>query len=594
MGSLCPLLLLPWALLSLYQPDVVLGCHTGTRRKCQSASFVPGYNLVGEGFDIVSMKRKGAYVINIETWEMANGRCRLCKNTQLGGAWQKVPLSVLDWRPRVNCRRSLTSKLYQSSESVLKDSTDSASGSWKVGLGLVGVGGLYVGGTHSKSARFAMEKSRSDKYSFASQDVNCKYYSFRLKDQPPLNTEFFKTLNSLPRIYNRCTATKFQHFIETYGTHYIHKVRLGGRVQSITAMRTCEAAMKGVTVHDIKNCLNVEASANIKGVTANAMAQFCRKTSKKLQRGQTFHSTFSDRKTEITGGLSSVHDILFSPEGPAAYKKWMDSLRTNPDIVSYALKPLHLLVRGNYIVQANLQRAVREYILKNALSRSCPNQCKVGRRNDPSNPCLCKCHGQTGIDSNCCPNKPGLAKLMVTVVRATGLWGDYFSKTDAYVKVFYGNQREETRVIWNNDFPYWGQQIKFGTVELSMFKPVKFEVWDRDNRWNDDLLGKCQYFPKRGKMEKKCGLKHGSLYVSLSVECAPSLGGEYCQSYVPSILSTDQAARYVGRNLMSIPEPFLSALQNQGRHFPANYTFGSLGLNLEGEVHAPSSYNHTE
>ncbi|MBN3307234.1 PERF protein, partial [Amia calva] len=576
MGSLCPLLLLPWALLSLCQPDVVLGCRNGTRRQCQSASFVPGYNLVGEGFNIVSMQRKGAYVINIETWEMANGRCRLCKNTQLGSAWQKVPLSVLDWRHQVNCRRSLTSKLYQSSESVLKDSTDSASASWKVGLGLVGVGGLYIGGTHSKSARFAMEKSKSDKYSFASQDVHCTYYSFRLKDQPPLNSEFLKTLNSLPRTYNSQTATKFQHFIETYGTHYIHKVRLGGRVQSITAMRTCEAAMKGVTVHDIKNCLSVEATATIKGVTANAMSEFCRKTSKKLERGKTFHSTFSDRKTEVIGGLSSVHDLLFSPEGPAAYKKWMDSLKTHPDIVSYSLKPLHLLVRGNNIAQANLQRAVREYILKNALSRSCSNRCKVGIRSDSTNPCLCKCHGQTGIDADCCPSKPGLAKLVVIVERATGLWGDYFSKTDAYVKVFYRKQREETPVIWNNDFPHWGRKIKFDTVELSMSQPVKFEVWDRDNKWDDDLLGKCQFDPIRGKINKKCGLKHGSLYVSISVECAPSLGGNHCESYIPSLMSADQASRYVGRNLMPIPEPFLSALQNQGQLRPANYTW-SLG-----------------
>ncbi|MBN3307233.1 PERF protein, partial [Amia calva] len=167
----------------------------------------------------------------------------------------------------------------------------------KVGLGLVGVSGFYMAGTHSKSARFAMEKSRSDQYSLVSQDVHCKYYSFRLKDKPPLNSEFFKILS------------------------------------------------------------------------------------------------------------------------------------------------------------------------------------------DSTNPCLFKCHRQTGIDADCCPSKPGLAKQVVIVERATGLWGDYNSKTEAYVKFFYRKQREETPVIW-------GRQIRFDTVELSMSQPVKFEMWDQDNRWNDDLLGK--------------------------------------------------------------------------------------------------------
>lgn len=70
------------------------------------------------------------------------------------------------------------------------------------------------------------------------------------------------------------------------------------------------------------------------------------------------------------------------------------------------------------------------------------------------------------VDNNCCPAETGVARMNVTVVRAEGLWGDYITKTDAYVKVSYGKQGAITPVIWNNDFPYWNYLIPFETVNL--------------------------------------------------------------------------------------------------------------------------------
>lgn len=65
-------------------------------------------------------------------------------------------------------------------------------------------------------------------------------------------------------------------------------------------------------------------------------------------------------------------------------------------------------------------------------------------------------------------------------------------------------------------------------------RSIIFEVWDRDNRWNDDLLGRVTLIPTLGRNNKKFGLKHGSLFVQVSASCAPSLQGSLCEQYMAS------------------------------------------------------------
>uniref|UniRef100_A0A667WBF8 Perforin 1.3 n=1 Tax=Myripristis murdjan TaxID=586833 RepID=A0A667WBF8_9TELE len=520
----------PLLLLLLFLPPC-LPCETVSFTECQQAPFVPGHNLAGEGFNVVKMEASGASVVDVKTYMVGGnqGNCTVCNNRLLKQK-QKLPASVKDWRIKVQCRRSLSSRMYESSQSVMRETSKSLGVSWKVGLSVGGLFGFAVGGSHSKSSRFASSHTKQDKFSFTSHEFKCKYYTFRLHSTPPLSTEFEEALKNLPSTYDHKNTTAYRQFIGIYGTHFIRRVQLGGRVHATTAIQTCRAAMSKLSMHTVKNCLSVEARATIHGITPSASSSFCKSQAKKLKTGNSFSGAFSDRVTEVLGGDGDVGDLLFDSNNKVGYKKWLKSLKTVPGVVSYQLSPLHTLVRHkeNPTLRASLQDAVSDYIRKSAVSLRCPAHCKVGRKNKN---CACKCLGHRMVDSNCCPSASGVARMNVTVVRAAGLWGDYVSKTDGYVKVFYGNQGATTPVIWNNDFPRWNFRIQFGTVNLK----ICFEVWDRDNRWNDDLLGRVYLIPTSGRnVGKTFKLKHGSLFVSLTVVCGPSLKGSLCGHYSPS------------------------------------------------------------
>ncbi|XP_047433305.1 perforin-1-like [Mugil cephalus] len=545
------LIFLYWAWSPQCLPSTV--SYIGTPQECEKAPFVPGYNLGGEGFDIVTMERKGAYVINTESWKLRNGTCRLYTNTYMNQAKQKVPVTVVDWRVLPKCSLTVSSTAYDSVETLVNDSTSSVSNDWKVGLDIPvdpsATVGVSLGGSHSRESTFAMQKSKQDRYSFFRHSVHCSYYGYRLATNPPLSHEFESAVKSLPS-YSPTTVQLYHDLIDTYGTHYITQVSLGGEIKAITSVKTCAATLKGLSETEVKDCLEVEASASFASTASvKAMTKHCQQDKKKLGHDQSFSNTFNERSTEVIGGHIDGTDVLFQGQSdPSVYNNWINSLKSIPDVVRYNLKPLHTILPSSHPARSGLKQEVEKYIKKNAVLKKCSESCKIGHRSDKRDPCACVCTGSQTVKSNCCPAKKGLATLTVFNLYAEDLHGDIFGQTDGSVEVKYGDQTKRTAIISNNDNPTWHEKFQFGPVTINMKNKLSFHVYDEDIFWIRKLLGKCSFDLYSGNNTDSCMLNHGTFFFSYIVECAPSLSGDQCQDYDPSPMNALLAKVFYTRN----------------------------------------------
>uniref|UniRef100_A0A3P9M6W4 Perforin 1.9 n=1 Tax=Oryzias latipes TaxID=8090 RepID=A0A3P9M6W4_ORYLA len=536
-------------------------CTDGTPQECQEAEFAPGSNLAGEGFDITSMERKGAFVLDMNQWKRENKSCTLCTNPYMGNKRQKLPLSVVDWRATLSCSSKVSSKIYKSSESLVESTTSSVENNWKVGLSFGAISNLMLAGSHSKLAGYSMEKTKSDKFSFTTQGLSCEYYSYRVSKAPTLQKDFLDSVKQLPKTYNPQSKNNYYHLIDTFGTHYITKVKMGGKVQAVTSIRECEAHLNGIEVNEVDMCLRVEASATIKGTTISSEVQHCQGKKDKLGRKITFSSYFNDRFMEVKGGQTTEPDLIFSASmNPSAYKDWLNSVPQNPDILSYSLDSLHELFPKSDPMRQNLHSAITHYILEKGLMKSCTDPCQAGIKSNSREPCVCQCHNNPAVTPDCCPAERGMARVIITVVRASKLRGDDFTATDAYVKVFIGKLVGRTPIIANDNNPHWNMKLDLGTQVLSGIVKLKFEVWDEDNKWDDDLLGTCEQDLTSGTKRGVCALNHGELFFNWKVECTPNLSGSYCKNYQSSPMDKNLKELYRSRHSRPVPKDILQQM----------------------------------
>ncbi|KAM5241590.1 perforin-1 isoform 1-T2 [Hipposideros larvatus] len=517
-------------------------CYTAARSECRRIrKFVPGAWLAGEGVDVTSLQRSGSYPVDTGHFQRPDGTCTLCRNALEKDALRRLPLALTDWRAQGSgCQHRVVSVKASSTEAVAREAADSIRNDWRVGLEISpkpsASARVAMAGSHSKAANFAAEKTHQDKYSFNTDSVECRFYRFHLVHSPPLHPNFKRALRDLPPHFNTSTEPDYLRLISNYGTHFMRSLELGGRISVLNALRTCELALSGLTGNEVADCLEVEAAVSIGGLASSSSeVKACEEKKKQHKMTTSFHQAYRERHSEVVGGLhTSTHDMLFgSHAGPEQFSAWVASLPVSPGLVDYTLEPLHMLLENQDPRREALRQAVSKYVTDRARWRDCNRPCPVGQEKSRHDPCQCTCHNSAVINQDCCPRQRGLAHLEVTSFQATGLWGDSFTATDAYLKVFFGHQELRTGTVWNNNDPQWMTRLDFGDVLLPTAGPLRVQVWDADNGWDDDLLGTCDRTVVSGSHKVSCDLNHGHLSFFYHAKCLPHLTGKTCIEYAP-------------------------------------------------------------
>jgi hypothetical protein len=277
---------------------------------------VPGADTLGFGFDIIKK-----YDETSATQRIFKEGAREASQITIGKTVYAVPANVA---VIIRSESDGVTKAYSSREQV--QSYFSA----KAGVTASGFG---FEGQFEAAYSFVSESDKS--YSYGLTDAWNRAFMVSLKDQgrSMLTEDFAADLDSLPPEFTKATEHIYFAFFDTYGTHYVHQVQLGGSLYYYVAIEKSHVS----TEEQIRAKMEAEYKAVFAKTKVEAEAEW-KKVGKEWAESRTVH-------LHTVGGDSSIEGLTpsFGDWKGDFLQKWTESLANKPGQTGFNLQPISKL-----------------------------------------------------------------------------------------------------------------------------------------------------------------------------------------------------------------------------------------------------------
>lgn len=304
---------------------------------------VPGADDLGWGFDIFG--KYGDSSLKTRLFQIGGGQ-----------TWTD-PISGVSYQLPANVALSMVEKSNSASQ-VFDSATDvqeyfAAKASLEASY--VSEFGAFTGAFNSAYQNTSHEINL---YKYALFEAENIAWRLTLESQsvPQLTPEVQTEIAALPTEFSSATRPAFFRFIRKYGTHYVSRVAVGGRLYYYVSVE------KSYLSNDTQIGANVTLEFNAVLVSAKAESQAeWKKLGTSWVTNRTVH-------IETVGGTPNSI-LLAAPEfddnRSGIFDQWVESIKTTPATMDFELRPVSNLMPADK--SAAMEAALRAYVSDNLL-----------------------------------------------------------------------------------------------------------------------------------------------------------------------------------------------------------------------------------
>uniref|UniRef100_A0A8C5K9C6 Complement component 8, alpha polypeptide n=1 Tax=Jaculus jaculus TaxID=51337 RepID=A0A8C5K9C6_JACJA len=390
---------------------------------CSQYEAIPGSERATLGYNILTQKE----ALSVYDAKYYGGQCEVAYN----GKWRKLqydpicerlyygedekyfrkPYNFLKYHFEALADTVIASELYDDVNDLLSKIRNDNFKANGVTFGIrIGVVGVSVGVNWSKEPSFMkmLSKYNEKRYSFVRVFTKVQTARFKMRRQDiVLDEGILQSLLELPEQYSYGMYAKF---INDYGTHYITSGSMGGTYEFILVLNKDKMEALGVTKEHVRSCLGGSVGLElgyIVSVGASLSGSRCGKFGTDDSGFREKATVVEDIISRVRGGSPGWAGGLTQNSSAMTYRAWGRSLKYNPVVIDFEMRPIHEVLRHTDLgdleaKRRNLRRAWDQYLLEF-------NSCRCGPCFNNGEPILegtsCRCQCGPGTQGPACEQK---------------------------------------------------------------------------------------------------------------------------------------------------------------------------------------------